>query len=204
LLQRVHPIAAAELAVGLSVLVPVTERDQTIPYSASSREAFGSVALSLPIGRAQFAATLVHEFAHSKLSCLMNLVELYERDEEPRFYAPWRDDPRPLGGMLQGTYSYLAITDFWRRHRIHSNGEEQEVAYFHFALARAQATQAARALADDPKLTSLGQRFVSKMLDRLDSWQADPVPADILAKAARASAEHRARWRLRNLQPSAE
>jgi HEXXH motif-containing protein len=46
----------------------------------------------------------VHEVQHLKLAALLDIVTLTMPGEHDRYYAPWRDDPRPLSGLLQGTY----------------------------------------------------------------------------------------------------
>ena len=30
-----------------------------------------------------------------------------------RVYAPWRPEPRPVVGLLQGVYAHLGIARFW-------------------------------------------------------------------------------------------
>jgi HEXXH motif-containing protein len=197
ILANNHPVAAAELATGLTVLVPRVGEDPFTPYSATSREAFGSVALSRPSNAAEFAVTLVHEFAHSKLSSLVDLVELHTPDPKPRFYAPWRGDPRPLSGFLQGVYSFVAIVTFWRTQR--NTGDR--LAHFEFAYWREQVTKVAYSLRDDSALTELGRRFVNGMLTQVDSWQHDAVPADLLTVVRGASQDHQSTWWLTNRTP---
>lgn len=34
-----------------------------------------------------------------------------------RYYAPWRDHPRPAVGLLQGAYAHVGVTEFWWRRR---------------------------------------------------------------------------------------
>ena len=51
--------------------------------------------------------TLVHEFQHSKLSAMLDLVPLTDPDDHGRYFAPWRVDPRPLAGLLQGVYAFV-------------------------------------------------------------------------------------------------
>ena len=55
--------------------------------------------------------TLTHELQHTKLNAVMYLFELLEPVAGERFYAPWRDDPRPLGGFLQGIYAFFGIAE---------------------------------------------------------------------------------------------
>src|SRR5581483_603165 len=62
------------------------------------------------------AVTLAHELQHLKLGALLDIVTLALPDDGRRYYAPWRDDPRPLGGLLQGAYAYFGVSGFWRPH----------------------------------------------------------------------------------------
>jgi HEXXH motif-containing protein len=117
LLVTEHPEQAGGLRAGLSVLVPLARAERFRPRSASSGDAFGGALLSEPDDAVQLAVTLVHELQHAKLGALMHLFDLYEDDSRTLFYAPWRDDPRPLGGLLQGVYAFFGVTRFWRRQR---------------------------------------------------------------------------------------
>ena len=58
------------------------------------------------------AETLIHEFQHNKLCGLMDMLPLIEPSGE-RGYAPWREDPRPMAGLLQGVYAFAGIVHFW-------------------------------------------------------------------------------------------
>ena len=62
------------------------------------------------------AETLVHEFQHVKLCGLLDMVPLAASGAE-KVYAPWRQDPRPAGGLLQGIYAHLGIVRFWQSQR---------------------------------------------------------------------------------------
>ncbi|MFF3939167.1 HEXXH motif domain-containing protein [Streptomyces phaeofaciens] len=185
---------AGALARGLSVVVPRPRAERFRPHSASSGDAFGAALASVPDDAEQFAATLVHEFQHNKLSALMHLFTLHEDPGTRLRYAPWRDDPRPLGGLLQGVYAFHGVTGFWRR-RPHPLG------YFEFALWRAQTAHALRSLADAEGLTVLGRRLVAELSARLEPWLAEPVDARCRAAADLAASDHRATWRAYHLRP---
>ncbi|WP_016697392.1 HEXXH motif domain-containing protein [Actinoalloteichus spitiensis] len=200
LLERHHPEASRELAVGLRALVPMARRAGG-NRSATHSDAFGSVALSLPADAAQLGAVLVHEFQHSKLSALLDLVPLADGVDPARYYAPWRNDPRPAGALLQGVYAHLAVTDFWRRQRWQGGDDpERATAHFEFALWLVQTHFAARVLATSPALNAAGRHFLTTMSRRLSRWRAEPIPVRERALAVDAAAEHRAQWRLRNLR----
>ena len=38
-------------------------------------------------------------------------------------YAPWRDDPRPISGLLQGIYAFVCITEFSNHNALQSGSE---------------------------------------------------------------------------------
>lgn len=197
LLVRCHPTVADEVAAVVSVFAPMAPEDAG-QSSASSRETFGCVALSEPLDGCSLAVTLAHEVQHAKLSALLDAVPLLAPDDGSRHYAPWRDDPRPLGGLLQGAYAYLGVTDFWRRQRAHEKGKAAVLASAEFAQWRKAARLVSGTLADSGRLTAAGEVFLAGMIARLDACAADPVPDEALALAREASRRHRDRWVERN------
>ncbi|MFI1566168.1 HEXXH motif domain-containing protein [Streptomyces sp. NPDC020490] len=191
---------ARALAGGLTTVVPRPRAERFRPHSASSGDAFGTALASVPDDGEQFASTLVHEFQHNKLSAFMHLFTLYDDPGGRLFYAPWRDDPRPLGGLLQGVYAFSGVTGFWRR-RPHPLGR------FEFALWREQTAHALHELHALPAtgaaqgLTGLGRRLVAELTRRTRPWLAEPVDERTRAAAALAVADHRATWRAYHLRP---
>ncbi|MFD4372126.1 HEXXH motif domain-containing protein [Streptomyces sp. NPDC058486] len=202
-LEACDPESAEALAVGLRSLTAVDPSPSGVVLSASSGDAFGGLLTSLPPDPVTFAVTLVHEFQHTKLGALLHLLTLERDAGEERHHAPWRDDPRPLSGLLQGAYAFLGITDFRSRHLDRVPRAERAVAEFEFALSRRQTREAVRTLAADPALTELGRRFVAGMSARLDAWESDPrVRPELDRWAALAATDHRTEWRIRHLAPA--
>lgn len=205
-LARYHPGHAEALAGGLRVLVPLTARSSNRSESATIRDAFGAVLLTQPDDGLHLALTLVHEFQHGKLSALENLVPLRvtETDaDSQRFFAPWRDDPRPLGGLLQGAYAHLGVADFWRVIR-HTARRGDDLPHVQFAWWRDSVEQALDQLDGCGSLSGHGTRFVSGMRATLDGWRAEPVPSDSRETSADLVLANGAVWRMRHLLPAAE
>ena len=63
---------------------------------------------------ATLAVLLVHEVQHLKLSAVLDVCDLFDRDDTRTLGVPWRDDPRPVEGVLHGVYAHLAVADVWR------------------------------------------------------------------------------------------
>lgn len=59
---------------------------------------------------------MAHELQQLKRSALLDVAALTEPDDR-RCYAPWRDDPRPVSGLLQGAYAFLGVSSFRRTRR---------------------------------------------------------------------------------------
>jgi HEXXH motif-containing protein len=185
------PARAAEIAEGMQCLVPLTTLDPRAARSATSMEAVGVIGLDLPRTAADFAVALVHEFQHSKLSAVLDIVPLYE-DSDRMFFAPWRIDPRPVGGLFQGVYAFLGVADLWRA--LCADPEVFPQAQSEFADARAQVTDALGTLRESGLLTSDGARFVRGMTDAVEKLHTTHLPAGTVAAAERSLARRRAAW----------
>ncbi|MFI9385780.1 HEXXH motif domain-containing protein [Kutzneria sp. NPDC052558] len=197
LLATNHPDTADELAVGMSALVPRAAANRFRLASASTADAFGTMEIGAVEDAATVASMLIHEFSHSKLNGVLTLVALDVEDRHETYYAPWRDDPRPLHGLLHGAYSFLAVTDFWRRER-HSD----PVRNLEFAVRRGQVVPALEAIAGSGLLTARGEFFVREMTSVADGWADGVVAPPVQRLADRVLADHRATWRIRHLRPS--
>jgi HEXXH motif-containing protein len=195
LLVRHAPARADEIGAGVSALVPLSVQ-QAAGASATSEHTFGGFALTRPVSAAAFAATMVHEFQHSKMSAILRVVPLYDRAAGGRFYAPWRPDPRPVGGLVQGVYAFLAVADLWGALR--AAPELRATAEREFATLREQVRHALGALARSGCLTPAGESFHARMGAALDGMLAEPVPAAVARRARRRLRHDRIGWHLRN------
>ncbi|HTR95195.1 MAG TPA: HEXXH motif domain-containing protein [Trebonia sp.] len=194
------PASAAQIAGMVRVIVPYRAPESgDFSISVSSPQVFGTVAMSRQPDKYLCAETLVHETQHLKLCALLDLVTLTLPDDGQRYYAPWRPDPRPVSGLLQGAYAFLGVSGFWREQR--QSAPEPEVrhrAHADFARWRDGAASVAATLLRSGRLTRVGETFVATMAEVLDEWRREPVPGDALAVARRKSDLHLARWQANN------
>jgi uncharacterized protein len=193
LLARHHSHVADELTIMVRAFTPLTPPSSG-QVSATSRETFGSIALSFPPDACSLAATIAHEIQHAKLSALLDVVSLTLPDDGARYYAPWRDDPRPVSGLIQGAYAFLGVAAFWRRQRHLESGAAAVSAHAEFVRWRCAVELVVDTLTASGRLTDPGQAFVAGMRRTLGSWAEDQVPASAVTLAIRAAAEHRALW----------
>jgi HEXXH motif-containing protein len=201
ILSTQYPRRAGALAAGLRAIVPLRSPADGNGSSATARNAFGGIEMTLPTGGLRLADTLIHEFHHSALYAVMDLIPLHSAGPEPGYYSPWRDDPRPIEGLLHGAYAYLGVVDFWRGQRSVLTSGDLLYADFEFARWRRQVADAVQVLLDSGTLTKEGVRFAEGMAITAARWLELPVDARALQLADRATADHYIRWRLRNRRP---
>ena len=170
LIEQAYPRYAPGIAAGLTTLLPLANDVPGREISAAARQAFGAVAAALPASGADLALLIIHEFQHVKLGALTDMFDLCDRTDQRVFFAPWREDPRPLGALLQGTYAHIGVTDYWRVRRHTVTGPDALAAAEQFARWRMMTAEAIETLAGSGALTPLGARFVAGMRATVEPW----------------------------------
>jgi HEXXH motif-containing protein len=117
LVHLAWPEAHDAILLRTRMLVPVRESD-LVSYSLASRpgvsyvNVFGKTIL-------QLADDLLHETAHHLLHDLQEIAPLLRAGaatgEVQAFDSPWRGVPRPLHGVLHGTYTFLHRAELFDR-----------------------------------------------------------------------------------------
>lgn len=194
LLANHHQPIATALSRVVKTIVPANEVNFGNPVSATSGWAWGALILSLPADGLSLAEALVHELHHLVLSAVEDVAPLVTGSNASLFYAPWREDPRPLPGLLHGAYSFLGVTDFWLRELRAGPSSHADRAQLAFAQRRLNVSEALTQLRDCTGLTDVGRMLVAQMAFRAAEWTAEPVhpSADVLARSL--NDRHRERW----------
>ncbi|MET7647877.1 HEXXH motif-containing putative peptide modification protein [Streptomyces sp. NPDC005426] len=193
-----------EAAVLLRCVVPLdtppgSGGEGSAHCSGTRREAFGAVLSSRPATPLYFAATLVHELQHTKLSGLADLVPLHREDATPRHFAPWRPDPRPFDGLLHGTYSHLALADYWQRYALHARRVvHRDLAWAEHARCREQVGAVLPVLAGSTALSREGRVLVNEMISLYHRLDDSPPPPGHLARAQAYVSTAKVIWQQRN------
>jgi HEXXH motif-containing protein len=208
ILVRRHPRHAAGIGAGLMSLVPLYTPHASHGVNATSMDAFGAISLTTPVEESALAASILHEFQHAKLGGLLDLVPLYSEADSvesghDRLYAPWRDDPRPLSGLVQGVYAFIGVTDFQRVQRTCEQGRKARFAEFEFARWRERVWRSHAILVGSGRFNAHGRRFLDRLHETQRPWQAEPVADEVAASAREAAEDHWIGWRMRNLRPDA-
>jgi uncharacterized protein len=161
------PAYASVLAGGLRSVVPMRPAAAGLSQSGTAKHAFGAIALALPDSTDMLGELLVHEMQHVKLTALCDLVDLFDPADSTRYQVPWRPDPRPVEGVLNGTYAYLAMGELWRSR---SGQRADSQALGHFLQCRHRVEHGIGILLNGAALTPTGARFVQGMDSTVKAW----------------------------------
>jgi len=102
----------------------------------------------------------VHEFQHTKLGAVLDLIDLVDPNTSDRLTVGWRPDPRPIEAALQGAYAHLAIADIWRR-----RSERDPALRPRYTMYRDWTAEAIAALRAGDWLTPPGRHFTGRMAE---------------------------------------
>jgi hypothetical protein len=129
----------------------------------------GAAVVSIVHQPFELADSLIHEFHHDRLFFLEERGPFFADPSaaasDGHWYSPWRDDLRPLHGVLHGLYVFVPVCRFWLR--VHRAGDAEEAvrAYAGSQAARTalQLSLAASQLGRRAGFTEFGRRAFAEM-----------------------------------------
>ncbi len=91
-----------------SVSLVVVKGMPDLPFfSGSGNDIWGSMHMSRPAHAAILAESMTHEAAHFWLHAAEEVGELADQAwSDETWVTPWRDDPRPIGGVIHGIHVF--------------------------------------------------------------------------------------------------
>lgn len=186
---------AREVAALLDCFVPL-DGGAASQYSATLGDAFGALLSSTPSGGLKLAAALVHELQHTKMLALAAITPLHTADDTARYWAPWRQDPRPFDGVFQGAYAHLALADFHLGVALAATDPgRRDSAWAAHSRARLQVEAVLPQLLGSSRLTPQGRTLVTAMAEHHTRLGRHTPPEGHLARATAYVETARVIWR---------
>jgi HEXXH motif-containing protein len=112
LIREADPRLSAQIADGVRWYVPLVSPDPEARRSYTLRDLRGVIFQSPGREPRVVAESIVHEYYHSVLNARMELEPVLAGGDAPQFYSPWREDPRPLSGLLHALFVFGGIAEF--------------------------------------------------------------------------------------------
>lgn len=100
----------------VSYLVPLKQNDVVTNLSFSVRNLPNVIFKNNELTPYLIGETLVHEADHQFFYAIEKSVNFWKGNiklQQPTFFSPWRDDPRPLDGILRGLSSFARVSQYY-------------------------------------------------------------------------------------------
>jgi HEXXH motif-containing protein len=209
-----------ECAVAYRVIAPSTPRTGGGYPSGTTSSSLGFSVFATPPAAAILGEMLVHEASHAHLFVVQDIDPLLSPDhhgsgwEREVLYSPWRDDPRPLNGILHAAFVFVRASRFWCSLHESGSNHDRELARRRLAVLRLQLALARSSLDRHARWTAAGAAFfgevhreIGALLDetaRLGLDSVSPLYSEAAStNLARGGARERqrahfAQWRVRH------
>ncbi len=191
----------------VSYIVPLRQTEVTVNLSFSARSLPNVVFKNNELTPFLVGETLVHEADHQFFYAIEGGVDFWNSKpthQQATYLSPWRDDPRPLDGILRGLSSFARVSAYYSnalRTAVSSDNEREAVGAM--LLRRLRESEVALAtLRASGQLSECGNAYVDEMSEALDSANrmVTRFPQyDVWRSVADSCiADHRDRWKRNN------
>jgi HEXXH motif-containing protein len=196
LIRQVDPRRGEQIAAGVRWYVPLSSPDPEVHRSRTALHLRGVMFLSAARDTRTLAEAIVHESYHGTLNARMELEPLLAGGEGQRFYSPWRDDPRPLAGLLHAIYVFAGVAEFLFRAEQAPGLADQRGAVRERRRLIVERLRLGHAQAPAELFTPAGRRLLDGLKAVIDRHEADlALPRGRMPDAL---AAHLTRWRAAN------
>lgn len=149
----------------------------------------GTFIISFKNNAYELADIFIHEFHHNRLFFFEEQGGFFSQKGGPdalsdaSFYSPWRDDLRPLHGILHAAYVYTPVNEFWLSVLKHgdttSNQGLQNYAIDCLLRGVMQVHLGLYILMQNADLSELGQAILEQIQDRLNAITTEIKALDL-------------------------
>jgi HEXXH motif-containing protein len=174
--------------------VPIHQTEARTHNSFSAQSTVGVIFLSESYDDLKLVEAIVHEFHHNELYMYMQVNELLGANSGSKlYYSPWRNDARPLFGLLHACYVFTAVANYMRAAERVS--KDTRLAEYYFRGRRQVVERLVWGLAQigEDDVTNLGHELVVWMSRELQGHCRDFGVEKLLEPSADQS-RHLSAW----------
>lgn len=184
LIGAVDPSMGERISRSVNWYVPIGTDSPDTHRSFSAANLVGLIFLSEASNDLQLAEAIVHEFHHNELFAYSHVVPLIDCASDRLFYSPWREDARPLYGLIHAIFVFAGVCDFYRCVEV---SPEFEMHHKHFRKRRSERVcqlDIGLAQIEDTQLTESGRALIASITARVEEHRLDltetrEVPATV-------------------------
>ncbi|BAU55653.1 aKG-HExxH-type peptide beta-hydroxylase [Mucilaginibacter gotjawali] len=160
-----------------SYLVPLKQMEIVKNLSFSVRNLPNVIFKNNELTPYLIAETLVHESDHQLFYSIEKFESFWLSDvklQKPIFFSPWRDDPRPLDGILRGLSSFARVSKYYSTvlKTFDFMQEEIELVGAMLLTRLRQSETALNTIFQSCELSSFGKQYLYEIKETLDNVNA--------------------------------
>lgn len=158
-----HDIDYSNRLKNIEIIIPLAFVTQDITKSFTLSGLPHVIFLSDANSYLKIMENLIHECLHDELNIFMKFYNLiYETGA--LYYSPWRDDPRPIRGLVHAIYVFTGIFNFYCSVVDKLLPEDKEYVIFRYNAIHEQLKLSFSQLKSHrDELTPLGSEFIDKL-----------------------------------------
>jgi hypothetical protein len=160
----------------VSYIVPLRQREKIQNLSFSSRDFPNVIFKNNEVYPVRFGETLVHEADHQFFYALEECHTFWMTNPQSHaavHFSPWRDDPRPLDGILRGLSAFTRVLKFYSATLRRANGGDAETLGNMLAQRLIECQNAAATLMESGELSPAGESYVQELVTVLDGSESE-------------------------------
>lgn len=190
-----------------SYLVPLKQKEVIKNLSFSVRNLPGVIFKNDEQIPYLVGETLVHESDHQFFYAIEKFANFWKSDyalQMPVYFSPWRDDPRPLDGILRGLSSFARVSQYYSsaiRQYLFTPRELEQVSLMLIQRLR-ESEVAFDTVQNSNQLTDFGVQFIAEIQETLNFVNEIAKSLPLYHKwnqvALDTIEEHKKVWRLNN------
>lgn len=195
----------------VSYIVPLKQRKAVQNLSFSARELPNVVFKNNEAAPLRFGETLVHEADHQFFYALEECHTFWTADPQTQaatHFSPWRDDPRPLDGILRGLSAFTRVCLYYIGVLHNDTGRFVSVVGPLLMQRIVECNDAAATLLRSGQLSAEGAAYVVELNEALreaeQSVSAHENYVGWKSDAIGTLSAHREKWRLLRIEDASE
>ena len=202
-----HPPSAKLVTEFGWLLVPIRNNRDGYHLSISFNSVPNAIFASFHRDAESLAETLVHESDHNWFFLVSRYEEFWKKPAhlQPEIYrSPWRDDPRPLDGILRGASAFVRVSAMWAGLLAALPKTHPSLGWIRkrVFLRSVQAVDALRTLMSTDELSMFGRRQVTAWSKTASETHraimGESSTQECLLAAFDEQSRHDREWALRN------
>jgi HEXXH motif-containing protein len=173
LICAAYPSLGQRISTSVKWYVPIATDSLDTHRSFSAASLIGLIFLSEAANELRLAEAIVHEFHHNELFAYSNVAPLIDGPTDRLFYSPWREDARPLYGLIHAVFVFAGVCDFYRR--LEQSPAFQRYHEHLWSLHSERVCQLEIGLAQIPEdqLTDAGRGLIASLRSRVEEQRQD-------------------------------